>query len=412
MADIRIHSSRFSPSNKQVVVDLGLLAELAGAWEGTGFNLIARPDFADKSNLFLELNLTRDSIKFDPIGSPIPNRGFGQGDINLFGLTYLQKVSDATTGSALHIEPGIWINQPTITYPPEAAPNGEQIVARMANIPHGNSLLAQGIAAPFHGNPTLAAGGVPYNGSLFPSFNSTPFGAGGTLNAAGSSEAVTAPRLPVVPPAVPFPQYNIANAAGVPAPNAGVPGALNTRTPFTPPSPPNPPPPPLPPLPAPITQALVNDLIVLLQDVVNQQLAEGYRFEGGTTLNIATQPQITFFANTDQPTGPTATVTVPFGAGGIENTPFLLGSNPGQAAPQGPNAQTALVYATFWIEIVHHPYHASFLQLQYAQMVILNFEVFSLANPVPTTTDPNPKPIPVLLGWPHVTVGTLRKTFN
>src|SRR5271163_360577 len=170
-----ISDFRASPDNATVLKSLGLLSELAGTWEGDGFNLIARPDFAQKSNLFLQLNDTRETLKFDPIGSPIPNRGFGQGDIALAGLTYLQKIHDAQSGGALHIEPGIWITQPNTTYPPEAAPAGEQLIARMGTIPHGNSLLAQGMAKTFTGDPVLAAGAVLYNGSEFPSFNSTPF---------------------------------------------------------------------------------------------------------------------------------------------------------------------------------------------------------------------------------------------
>ncbi len=45
-----------------------------------------------------------------------------------------------------------------------------------ATIPHGNSLLAEGIAEPFTGPPVLTVPGTQYSFSLFPSFNSTPFG--------------------------------------------------------------------------------------------------------------------------------------------------------------------------------------------------------------------------------------------
>ncbi|MCP3721390.1 hypothetical protein [Paraburkholderia sp. CNPSo 3281] len=123
-AHLRIPSVRLSPDNETVLENLGLLAELAGNWQGAGFNLVARPDFHDQTNLFLELNLTSETTKFDPISSSIPNRGFGQDDIELFGLTYLQKIHDATTGGALHIEPGIWIKQPGTSDPPLSAPPG------------------------------------------------------------------------------------------------------------------------------------------------------------------------------------------------------------------------------------------------------------------------------------------------
>jgi hypothetical protein len=378
---------RNSPDNQTVLSDLGLLAELAGTWEGHGFNLIARPDFVQGTNLFLQLSDTDETLKFDPIGSPIPNRIFGPNpappapprDLKLNGLTYLQKIHDAQTGGALHIEPGIWIRQPNTNYPPETAPKGQDLIARMGNIPHGNSLLAQGIASSFEGDPVLANGNVLYNGSVFPSFNSTPFPipplaippapqTPTVLNAALSSEKGTAPNPPG-----PFTQYDLTIAAS----------AANTRT--------SPPPPG-------VNQAVVNDPITLLQNVITQQKQAGHSFSG-TVLNIATQAEITFFTQPNsQPGAATTPVNVPNGAGGIENILFLLGGNP--AGSLGPNAQTALVYATFWIEKVTHPTDPTFMQLQYAQMVVLNFEILKAL------------PKSVLLGWPHVSVGTLRKTFN
>jgi hypothetical protein len=382
MPDERIPSVRISPDNETVLADLGLLADLGGTWEGHGFNLIARPDFEGNANLYLQLNQTNEVLKIDPIGSAIPNRGFGQEDISLYGLTYLQKISDAATGGALHIEPGIWITQPPTNYPPETSPVGTQLIARMGNIPHGNSLLAQGLAQQFTGSPTLQTATAQYNGSEFPSFNSTPFGAGGPLNAAGSSEALTAAAL--TPPKPPFSQYNISNAASV----------TNPRTPFGTTDPD---------LPASIDgvpmQTVVNDPITLLQAVVKQQVAAGYAF-AGTALNIATQASITYFKNPNSPV-PAATVAVTpaNAAGGIENILFLQGGAP--VGPQGPNADTALVYATFWIEKLTHPTHPPISQLQYAQMVVLDFEILGL---LPTTV--------VDLGWPHISVATLRKTFN
>src|SRR5271163_376397 len=173
----RVPEARYTPRDS--LAPLGLLGGLAGTWKGHGFNLIARPDFHDNvggniTDLYLQLNHTRETLTFTPIGGPVPNRGFGQDDIELFGLTYLQQISDAAFDGALHIEPGIWVTQPTTTFPPESAPPPGQLVARMGTIPHGNSLLAEGIAEPFTGPPVLTLPGTQYNGSLFPSFNSTP----------------------------------------------------------------------------------------------------------------------------------------------------------------------------------------------------------------------------------------------
>jgi hypothetical protein len=374
-----IPSVRISPDNQTVLQNLGLLAELAGNWHGTGFNLVARPDFQDQTNLFLELNLTSETTKFDPISSSIPNRGFGQPDIELFGLTYLQKISDATTGGALHIEPGIWIMQPATSDPPLSPPVAGQLVSRMANIPHGNSLLAQGVATSFDGPPTLSPGANPLNGSspafsLFPSFNSTamdlqpPLAAGKPLGApvfaAGTSELQSKRNGG-------FTEYTL----NVPF------GPTNTRTPLgnTPPV-----------LSPAITQTLLNDPVTLLQQTIQGQVAQGYSFSG-VALNIATATEIDFFTapviNGSALPG-TAPVNLVQAGGGTENLLFLQ-----------PNADTTLVYATFWLEKLTHPQQPTIMQLQYAQMVMLEF---------PALTIPG-KPA---FAWPHVSVATLTKTFG
>jgi hypothetical protein len=381
----RIPSVRISPDNDEVFKNLGLLRELAGTWHGHGFNLVARPafEFGPTVNLFLELNLTDETLVFDPISSSIPNRGVFQEDIELYGLTYLQKISDATTGGALHIEPGIWVTQPPTTQPPLQPPAGSQLVARMGNIPHGNSILVEGIATPFSGSPpTISPGANPIAGSspafsLFPSFNSTPttppFPT--PIFAAGNSEAQSKPGGG-------FSQYTLTNA----------PSPINPRTPLG-----NVPPV----LPPSITQQLVNDPIVLLQQTIQQQVAEGHQFEG-VVLNISSVPSITF--NTQPivlpgtPTSPTVIVSAPQFGGGAENLGFLE-----------TNADVPLVYATFWIERVTHPDRRPFMQLQYAQFVHLNFP----ANGIPSTAPPPVSDQGKLnFSWPHITVSTLRKTFG
>ena len=100
MADKHIPSIRISPDRNTVGQKLGFSAEMHGTWEGQGFNLIARPDKQGGSPLFLELNQTFETLSFTPIASSIPNRGSAVDDIELFGLTYLQKVSDSVTGGA------------------------------------------------------------------------------------------------------------------------------------------------------------------------------------------------------------------------------------------------------------------------------------------------------------------------
>jgi hypothetical protein len=389
--DIGVDSVRLPLDSATILGDLGLLGELAGTWQGSGFNLIARPDRKDKADLYLQLNQTRETLRFDPINASIPNRGFGQDDIELFGLTYLQQISDAFTGGLLHVEPGLWITQPSTTYPSESAPPGGQIVARLGSIPHGSSILAQGTAQRFTGPPTLRTPAAQYAFSQFPSFNSTPFIIDSPpfrqiIHAEGTSEKLSTP----VP--LPFPEYDLTISEGVHPEPIGV----NARTPFRT-SPPEPP------LPAQINgvpmQDVVNDPIKLLQAVINQQVANGNTFDG-VVLNIASQAKITFFVNANSHVTAgdrTIDVNVIDGAGGIENIPFLEGGEP--TGPLGANAETALVYATFWIENVHRGILPPFKQLQYAQMVLLNFEVLKQL------------PRNINVSWPHVSVATLRQGF-
>ena len=330
---------RLTPDNATVSQQLGFLAELAGNWHGHGFNLIARPDHDGGSPLFLELNQTDETLKIDPIGSSVPNRGFAMQDIELFGLTYLQKISDSVTGGALHIEPGIWVTQPDTTAPPQSPPPGGQIVARMANIPHGNSLLAQGSAILLNSLP-----GGTFN---VPPVNTAPFGVGAPMPQPGTQGG--------------FPPYNLSDTS---------PAAADFRTPFgNIPSVP---------LPADIKgvpmQTIINDPTRLLQADIAGQFIEKM-----VIINISTQASI--------PVLNSPPLNFADGAGGIENMPFLVS-----------NADTALVFATFWIETIRRPSGGSFLQLQYAQTVMLNFPI--LGKPT------------VNLSWPHVSVATLRKTFG
>lgn len=346
----RIPSIRFGPPHRVQNTLLGPLAELAGNWSGTGFNLIARPNAGatPPSPFFLELNLTNETLTFSPIGSGIPNRGDGlrsyddpagsvfQKDIQLSGLTYLQQINDATTGGGLHIEPGIWINIPQTTNPSNPAS-----IARMGSVPHGVAFLATGTASgPASGPPTI------------PLANTIPFGIGGT------------------PPSYTVQDYVTKNPFASGAKGIGTPGGfeynLNQANEFRTPADlgwpiPPPPPPPYsnfsPPsyLPPQITQDVLADPNSILRSAIaNQVITETTTLSVQTVLNNSS------------------------GAGGAANIPFLVS-----------NADAIQVSATFWIETVQVPINFdgnSFLQLQYSQTVLLNFTGFS---------------------WPHVSVATL-----
>ncbi len=145
---------------------LGPLAPLAGtAFRGKGFNTIFRPQNVAKSptslpvtpdpnnpknvnDNILELNLTEETLEFSsPLGS-VPNRGLVQGDIALNGVPYVQRISDVSTPGrtvGIHFEPGVLLNVPQTDDPTEPT-----TVVRMASIPHGTTIEAQGtsITAP------------------------------------------------------------------------------------------------------------------------------------------------------------------------------------------------------------------------------------------------------------------------
>jgi hypothetical protein len=346
-----IPSIRISPDRATVGSKLGFLADLSGTWEGEGFNLIARPDKQGGSPLFLELNQTFETLSFIPISSSIPNRGNEVDDIELFGLTYLQKVSDRVTKGALHIEPGIWIHLPSQDV------GTTQSVARMANIPHGNSLLAQGTAIkldPFTGNP--------FDPNAVSAVNTAPFAVGAPMPVPGTLSG--------------FAPYDLSNLT---------PAAVNFRTPAGD-SPPTP-------LPTTILGVPMQDVILDPTKLLTAALS-GQVIESMVVITVSTvaslqqeQPQ----PPPPAPSVPPKTINFQGGGGGVENIPFLQ-----------TNADAATVFATFWIEKIKGPTpDASALQLQYVQTVFLNFPVIK----------PPPAP-PAPLTWPHVSVATLRKTFG
>lgn len=208
---------------------LGPLAGLVGTWKGRGFNQIWRP-FHGSQDRFLELNETIETLEFNRIPGDIPNRGLLQDDINLHGVRYLQQIQDAHVlgpngkPAGIHIEPGLWISAPQTTNPQDAP-----TVARMANIPHGTSVVAQGSALPVINHaPPIAAVGI------------TPF-------------RIAPPHTPV-----PFPETNLEIATQFRTPHADIPN---------------------------ITQAMVNNPnIVLARAIAGQNIVST------TTLKISTAP--------------------------------------------------------------------------------------------------------------------------
>lgn len=131
--------------------NFGPLAELPGIWIGSGFNLISRPGKQSGLPFVLQVNATKEVLVFEPVNGAIPDRGSVQDDINLFAMAYTQNVSDAVSNGLLHTERGMWIN-----VPPTSDPSQPTTIARMATIPHGDSVLAQGSSLTLQGGPQIS----------------------------------------------------------------------------------------------------------------------------------------------------------------------------------------------------------------------------------------------------------------
>jgi hypothetical protein len=338
-------------SNPAVAPGLGPLAAFTGTFTGHGFNTIFRPNLGSPTPLpvapvppndnVLELNLTAETLSFSaPLGS-VPNRGEVQPDIFLNGVPYLQSITDITTPTTpvgIHLEPGLWMSVPLTTSPAE----GGSFV-RMASIPHGTTICAQGTAQTFRGKPDI------------PAVSITPAGAGrfpSQTAAAGNTWRIPQNLEPFI--------------------TAGT-----------------------------ITQAILDDPNTVLRNVL-----AGQTILSTTAISIATDPASPLFG------------------GGTDNIAFLLGN----AAAAGPNAQTASMSATFWIETVEHfiivpPFVPGQPPLRFpAEIADANQSVptFLIDPPIPIT---QPRRIVVTstqiqytqtvilnfngLAWPHVSVATL-----
>lgn len=228
IATVTVPSQRVTPEN------LGPLHDLPGTWQGAGFNLIARPDFSggNPDGFFLELNLLRETIECTAIGSPVRNRGSVQGDITMYGVTYLHRAADATTGEALHIEPGLFLNIPATT-----EPRADPSIARLATIPHGNAICAVGFA-----------------------------------------QDVVFDKLPDIPPAntVPFPVGSQPPPPGTSNPFAAYDLSVATRFRTAP-------------TPAGVTQEVIGDPNALIRRALEEQAAQGHTLTRATWLITSTE---------------------------------------------------------------------------------------------------------------------------
>jgi hypothetical protein len=76
-----------------------------------------------------------------------------QGDAFLNGIPYLQTINDVSVPAnpvGIHFEPGVWLSVPATTVPEEGA-----TIVRMASIPHGTTIEAQGTSFTVAGGPHI-----------------------------------------------------------------------------------------------------------------------------------------------------------------------------------------------------------------------------------------------------------------
>ncbi|MBY5163575.1 heme-binding protein [Salsipaludibacter albus] len=170
---------RGAPS-KPEEVDLGPLTKLLGRWEGkgTGWNMIALP-FKDSPappppmpggfNFRVLMNQYDEELVFDFVDENVPNRGLlrppeTEFDQLVSTLDYQQKIAQVAVedkppsndaggvNAPIHHEPGLWLYMRNLR---SGDIQGEINIARLASIPHGNSVLALGFSEEHEGMPEI-----------------------------------------------------------------------------------------------------------------------------------------------------------------------------------------------------------------------------------------------------------------
>jgi hypothetical protein len=416
---------RFQQGTGTTAMQLGPLAFLDGSWRGPGFNAIWRPHnqqsepVGNMTKRFLELNLTNDGFDFHIIPGVVPNRGLDpQPDLPLYGLHYLQRVSDAdpkpsrhvhphhysqTAGQALHIEPGLFMHVPASSQPSvgDTPIVNKNSIVRMGSIPHGTTVLMQGPSPDTKPKP-----GKPDIPHLFP-LRHYPGAVGPGLPGTSFPPYPTAPQVGAPPPGPnppalgiqpltligaqhPVPEVNIGldTLVGPPEPAAVGAAALNLSSGPYPEH----------------FQHFIDDPNSELREAIEDQDILGH-----ITIHLTTDTLSADGKPTEGIGSLYETVSnIPF-LGVATRTPPVAGTPPVPSAFESTPIPNAFVYsasATFWIEWVRIPDYphlevdpgpafkelepfwpeGTYLQLQYSQLVILAFNN-------------------VL--WPHVTVATM-----
>jgi len=172
--------------------ELGPLEDLLGVWvgRGTGWNMIALPFQKAPAppagfKFRVLMNQYDEELRFTFVDDDVPNRGLlrpgtNNSDQMVATLDYQQKIAQVVAedlpnsgglagkpGLPIHHEPGLWL------YEKNRRSKDDQIkgnkvteveldIARLASIPHGNSVLALGTSQLHKGMPLIPAiSGLP-----------------------------------------------------------------------------------------------------------------------------------------------------------------------------------------------------------------------------------------------------------
>lgn len=169
--------------------ELGPLSLLPGKWvsKGGGWNMIALPFDNGPFDYRLLMNQYDETLEFSTVDNNVPNRGLpgvidnsGEDDQFVVTLDYQQSISQQIAedfpesglagdpGLAIHHEPGLWLYMKNLHTTDkdfsatEGVIDAELTVARLASIPHGNSVLAIGTSSVEKGMPEISASsGLP-----------------------------------------------------------------------------------------------------------------------------------------------------------------------------------------------------------------------------------------------------------
>jgi hypothetical protein len=326
------------------------LTQFQGSYAGNGFNLIWRPRAQSDDTPFtiknlektppdniLQLNLTTEQLTFGETIGGIPNRGLvnnQQKTITLQGFPYLQTVQDVTNPDSglgdnlfptdIHFEPGMFLWVPAC----ETSPKFGESIVRMASIPHGTTINAQGLSPAKSSSPSVLGGviGPPNFDAVENIIDTTPFDIDNFASKQTlfrSTMKANETPLPVTGPAPPRIPQDLS--------------AFNTPNNKT------------------ITTKIIQNPNLVLKNAIKElTITENISF------TVATGPS---------PVPPRSAQPLPKGAGtaniqgaglnggGTANISFLAGTQDPltNATPDNPNAHAAFMTTKYWIELVAYP---------------------------------------------------------